>query len=231
MPSNTASAALHYRPHRDHKSSHAQILSLVRSLKRSPILDVGAAQGMLGQALQNEKFALDGVEMNAGWAEIARPFYRRVLASSIEDADLPQNEYRVVVCGDVLEHCADPAATLRHLLRASTPDATFIVSLPNVAHIAVRALLLAGKFPPMERGILDKTHLHFYTLDTARELLESVGLRVVRARPTGVPLDELWKEGEGNAAFSLASKMQHAAIAAAPRLFGFQWILMARRAR
>lgn len=203
----------------------------MRSLQRSPILDVGAAQGMLGQALQNENFALDGVEMNADWAEIARPFYRRVLASSIEDADLPNNGYRVVVCGDVLEHCVDPAATLRHLLRASTPDATFIVSLPNVAHVAVRALLLAGKFPPMERGILDKTHLHFYTLDTACDLLESVGLHVVRARPTGVPLDELWKDGEGNAAFALASKMQHAAIAAAPRLFGFQWILMARRAR
>jgi 2-polyprenyl-3-methyl-5-hydroxy-6-metoxy-1,4-benzoquinol methylase len=204
---------------------------LVRSLNRSPILDVGAAQGMLGQALQGRDLILDGVEMNAAWAEMARPFYRRVLASSIEDAQFSENTYRVVVCGDVLEHCVDPAATLRLLCRAATPDATFIVSLPNVAHIAVRALLLAGQFPPMERGILDKTHLHFYTLDTARALLESAGLHVVRARPTGVPLDELWRDNEESVVFQGAARLQHAAIAAAPRLFGFQWVLMARRAR
>jgi 2-polyprenyl-3-methyl-5-hydroxy-6-metoxy-1,4-benzoquinol methylase len=206
-------------------------VSLVRSLNRSPILDVGAAQGMLGQALQGRDLILDGVEMNAAWAEMARPFYRRVLASSIEDAQFSENTYRVVVCGDVLEHCVDPAATLRLLCRAATPDATFIVSLPNVAHIAVRALLLAGQFPPMERGILDKTHLHFYTLDTARALLESAGLHVVRARPTGVPLDELWRDNEESVVFQGAARLQHAAIAAAPRLFGFQWVLMARRAR
>jgi SAM-dependent methyltransferase len=222
---------LHYRLHRDPKSSHQQILTLVRRLGRSPILDVGAAQGFLGQLLQTSPLTIDAVEPNAYWAEKAQPYYRRVFASNIEDAHLPDKVYRVIVCADVLEHTVDPVAVVQQLRRVATDDALFIISLPNVAHVAVRLLLLAGRFPQMERGILDRTHLHFYTLDTATDMLRSAGLEVVRARPTGVPLDELWKSGEGNLLFNSLMRLQHLALLIAPRLFGFQWVLMARQAK
>lgn len=219
---------LHYRLHRDPKSSHQQIVSLVRRLGRAPVLDVGAAQGFLGQLLEGSEIAVDAVEPNAYWAERAQPFYRRVYASTIENAALPDATYRVVVCADVLEHVVDPVSVIEQLRRVATPDALFIISLPNVAHLAVRLLLLIGKFPQMERGILDRTHLHFWTLDTARDMLRSAGLDVVRARPTGVPLDELWKNGEGSALFTLLMRLQHLALLIAPRLFGFQWVFVAR---
>ena len=61
----------------------------------------------------------------------------------------------------------------------------------------------------------------------ARELLESAGLQVRHFRTTGVPLDEIWKSGEGNGVYKLVIKIQHAALAVAPRLFGFQWIMEA----
>ncbi|HEY0736539.1 MAG TPA: hypothetical protein VGD69_16605, partial [Herpetosiphonaceae bacterium] len=114
--------------------------------------------------------------------------------------------------------------------RVATDDALFIISLPNVAHLAVRLMLLFGRFPQMERGILDRTHLHFYTLDTATDMLRRAGLEVVRARPTGVPLDELWREGEGNLIFNTLMRLQHLALLLAPRLFGFQWVIVARKA-
>jgi SAM-dependent methyltransferase len=221
---------LHYRLHRDPKSSHQQIVSLVRRLGRSPILDVGAAQGFLGQLLHDSPLDLDAVEPNPTWAEHARPFYRRVFASSIEDAELSDKTYRVVVCADVLEHTVDPVAVLQQLRRVATDDAIFIISLPNVTHLAVRLMLLFGYFPRMERGILDRTHLHFYTLDTARDTLREAGLEVVRARPTGVPLDELWPGGEGRLLFALLMRLQHLALLLAPRVFGFQWVLVARPA-
>jgi SAM-dependent methyltransferase len=222
---------LHYRLHRDPKSSHQQISTLVQRLGRHPILDVGAAQGFLGQLLRDTPLTIDAVEPNPYWAEHAQPFYRRVFASSIEDADLPAQTYRVIVCADVLEHTVDPQAVVQQLRRVATDDALFIISLPNVAHLAVRLLLLFGRFPQMERGILDRTHLHFYTLDTATDMLRSAGLEVVRARPTGVPLDELWSSGEGNPLFNLLMRLQHLALLLAPRLFGFQWVLVARQAR
>jgi SAM-dependent methyltransferase len=218
---------LHYRLHRDPKSSHQQIARLVRRLHASPVLDVGAAQGILGQLTGGEGLVLDAVEPNPAWAERARPYYREVFASAIEDAPLAPAGYRVVVCADVLEHVADPAAVLGQLRRVAAEDAAFIISLPHVAHLAIRLLLLVGRFPQMERGILDRTHLHFYTRDTAEALLCSAGLRVVRAYATGIPLDELWPGGEGSAPYRLLQRLQWAALRLAPRLFAFQWIFLA----
>jgi SAM-dependent methyltransferase len=219
---------LHYRLHRDPKSSHQQISTLVRRLGRSPVLDVGAAQGFLGQLLHDSRITIDAVEPNPYWAEHAQPFYRQVFASSIEEARLPTAAYRVIVCADVLEHTVDPEAVVGQLRRVATDDAVFIISLPNVAHLAIRLMLLFGRFPQMERGILDRTHLHFYTLDTATAMLHSAGLEVVRARPTGVPLDELWPGGEGHPIFQALMRLQHLALLLAPRLFGFQWVIVAR---
>ena len=91
---------------------------------------------------------LDGVEMNPEWAEMARPHYRNVWTGTVESAPLPPKHYRLVVCGDVLEHTPDPVAVLRQLRAASTDDAMFIVSVPNIAHIVVRLMLLFGKFGP-----------------------------------------------------------------------------------
>ena len=221
---------LHYRLHRDPRSSHQQIVRAVRRSGRGPILDVGAAQGMLGQQLREagEQFAIDGVEPNPSWAELARPFYRQVFACGIAEANLPDGTYSVVVCADVLEHLPDPVATLGQLRRAATADATFIVSVPNVAHLAVRLLLLLGRFPRMERGILDRTHLQFFTRDTAVALLAEAGLEVVRVRATSIPLDELWPRGEGTKLYGGLTRLQHLVLAVAPRLFGFQWVLVAR---
>jgi SAM-dependent methyltransferase len=223
--------ALHYRLHRDPRSSHQQIARIVRGLQATPVLDVGAAQGIFGQLVGDDGLVLDAVEPHPGWAARARPYYRAVYASTIEDAPLTPASYRVVVCGDVLEHTVDPAAVLGELSRVATDDAVFVISLPHVAHLAVRLLLLFGRFPQMERGILDRTHLHFYTRDTAEALLRTAGLRVARAYPTGIPLDELWPGGEGSGPFRLLQRLQWVALRLAPRLFAFQWIFVAYRER
>ncbi len=214
----------------DRKSSHRQIASLVRALNRAPILDVGAAEGLLGRQLsargdcENLVSQMDAVEMNPEWAANARPFYREVFATSIEDAPLEDGKYQVIVCGDVLEHVVDPPGVLRTLQKAAKPDAHFIISLPNIAHITIRLMLLSGQFPQMEKGILDKTHLHFYTQKTAREMLECAGLKVERVLPTVVPL-EIWFSG---ALQTGLKRSQYAALNLAPNLFAYQWIFVAR---
>jgi hypothetical protein len=222
---------LHYRLHSDPRSSHQQIAALIRRWRRGPILDVGAAQGFLGQLMEGSGLAIDAVEPNPAWAAGAAPYYRQVWPLTIEDAPLPTGVYRVVVCADVLEHTADPVAVLRRLRAIATDDALFVVSLPNVAHIAVRLLLLFGQFPRMERGILDRTHLHFYTRRTVRDLLAEAGLETVRMRPTGFPLDELWQQGEGTLLFRLLMRLQHLALLLAPTLFAWQWVSVARAGR
>ena len=219
---------IHYRAHHDVNSSHGQINRLVRELGRSPILDVGSAQGMLGQSLVGSGLEIDAVEPNPAWADAARPHYRAVHTGTIESVSLPLKHYAAVVCADVLEHTADPVAVLKQLRTHASDDAAFIISLPNVAHLAVRLMLLFGMFPQMERGILDKTHLHFFTRKTAIEMLRQAGLRVERVSATGVPLEELWKSGRPGWAFAAARKLQWTVVRLLPRLFGFQWIFLAR---
>ena len=217
----------HYRLHRDPRSSHQQIAGLLQSLKLSPILDVGAAQGMLGHLLEGSGLVIDAVEANPEWANLARPYYRNTWASIVEDAPLPEREYKLVVCADVLEHTPDPVGVLKRLREAATSDAKFVISVPNVAHVAVRTMLLFGYFPKMERGILDRTHLQFFTKDTAKEMLEAAGLELREIRATGVPLDEVWKSGEGKLPYRVMQKMQHIALDVLPRMFAMQWVMVA----
>lgn len=219
----------HYRLHRDPRSSHQQIAGLVQSLELSPILDVGAAQGMLGHLIQGTGLTIDAVEANPQWADEARPYYRNTWASIVQDAPLPSREYKLVVCADVLEHTPDPVVVLRRLREAATDDATFIISVPNVAHLAVRLMLLFGYFPKMERGILDRTHLQFLTKDTALAMLKQAGLTAQSIRATGIPLDEVWKTGEGKLLFRAMQRMQHLALGVAPRLFAMQWVVVAKQ--
>jgi 2-polyprenyl-3-methyl-5-hydroxy-6-metoxy-1,4-benzoquinol methylase len=213
----------HYRLHRGPRSSHQQIARIVRELNLSPVLDVGAAQGIIGQLLHASGLEVDAVEPNPAWADAARPHYRNVFASRIEDAPLAPSQYRVIVCGDVLEHTVDPLAALRRLIAHGTEDAVFVVSVPNVAHIAVRFMLLFGRFPRMDRGILDRTHLHFFTRDTAEQMLREAGLSIEKVSSTPVPLDGSFS--------SPLMKLQHAALTLTPRLFAMQWIFVARRIR
>jgi hypothetical protein len=100
----------------------------------------------------------------------------------------------------------------------------FVISVPNVAHIAVRGMLLVGKFPKMERGILDKTHLQFWTKDTAREMLREAGLVVEKVMSTVVPLEDM---GDGIAVRTMMG-MQRMAVAMLPRLFAMQWIFVCK---
>lgn len=216
-----------YRLHQHPASSHQQIAALIRRLQLSPILDVGTAGGFLGQLLRDGTLVLDGVEPDPTQATLARPFYRRLFETNVEAADLPDHTYRVIVCADVLEHTPNPAAILQRLRRAASDDALFVVSVPNVAHLSVRMMLLTGRFPKMNRGILDRTHLHFYTRATALDLLHESGLQVNQVSATTVPLGDEWPGPLGGALVDAIMWLQRCAVAVAPRLFAFQWIFVA----
>lgn len=218
-----------YELHHDPRSSHQRIARYLRRLRREPILDVGAATGQLGRLLADSSLTIDGVEPDRLAADSAAPFYRNVMTSRIEDAGLPAATYEVVVCADVLEHTADPVAVLRHLLGASTRDALFVVSLPNIAHIAARLLIMAGIFPQHDRGIFDRTHLHFYTRSTAVELIRSVGLVVESVGTTPVPLEDVWPPMLGTITRETAMRAQSIGARLAPTMFAFQWLIVARR--
>ena len=157
------------------------------------ILDVGCDTGNLGGYLKGLGNAVDGVEMDPEAAGRAKSKLDRVYTGSAEDPELLRElsgPYDVVVFADVLEHIADPASLLRKVAPLLAEAGIIIASLPNVANFRVRFQLLFGRFEYTETGILDKTHLRFFTKKTAAGLFRDAGFEVVDVRPaaTYMPL-------------------------------------------
>jgi hypothetical protein len=146
--------------------------------------------------LAGERLSLIGVDRDPNALEQARACgYTALVRADLEVDDWPGEipPADVVVCADVLEHCLRPEVVLRRLVEhAVRPGGAVIVSLPNVAHWYVRAHLLAGRWTYADRGILDRTHLRFFTSVTGAALLAGAGVRIERRWTTPLPLPEVY---------------------------------------
>lgn len=152
-------------------------------------MDVGCSTGNLGNALLTEKnCTVDGIELNPSAAAIAR---RRgygevfVMDLNCQQPSLPTEEkkYDVITCSDVLEHLISPEQTLIQLGRLLRPGGIFVISLPNVAFILNRLHLLMGNWEYRQYGILDRTHLRFYTIKTGCQMIASTGVKITSVKP------------------------------------------------
>lgn len=157
----------------------------------SKVLDVGCATGYLGQWLRDKKqVQVWGIEPSADAAHVAQlQGYEEVFIGGIEavleSGVLTGRKFDHILLGDVLEHLIDPVMVLQQLSQYLVPGGTCIISVPNVAHYSVRVNLLLGRWNMTETGILDRTHLHFYTRKTILEMVRSAGLEVKTVRPRG----------------------------------------------
>ena len=159
-------------------STHRLVLSLVPEGAR--VLEVGCATGYMSRVLGQElRSSVVGIELSPEAAEAARSSCERVIVGDIEELDLAEElqgeSFDVVLFADVLEHLRDPAATLRRVLPFIGEPGYVVASIPNVAHASVRLALLRGEFRYREQGLLDDTHLRFFTRDTIEELFEASG--------------------------------------------------------
>jgi 2-polyprenyl-3-methyl-5-hydroxy-6-metoxy-1,4-benzoquinol methylase len=175
-------------------NSHYWILKLVEDSKqRLRILDVGSADGYLGKILKERGHYVDGIERDPQLAERARLIYDRFYQADVDGFDFPERaEYDLIIFADVLEHLRDPAAVLRRCYGALKEDGKIIISVPNVANFVVRLSLLFGHFDYRDLGILDRTHLRFFTLRTLTRLLQDCGLKVDRVVATPIPVQLVW---------------------------------------
>lgn len=155
---------------------------------RPTILDVGCAVGYIGEFLRKAppKRWLAGVELDAGAAEKARPYYDQLIVGSIEDQkvwDQLKRDVDAMIFGDVLEHTADPIRVLRMAQQHLKDEGIVVISMPNIAHFRIRLRLLVGRFEYQEWGIMDRTHLRFFTRATAQKMLQASGFNVVHSEP------------------------------------------------
>jgi O-antigen biosynthesis protein len=145
------------------------------------VLDVGCSTGYLAERLQQRGATVVGLDLDERAAELARRFCAEVHIGDVETMELPFEpaSFDAIVCGDLIEHVRDPQALLARLRPFLSPGGRLVLSTPNIANWAIRLSLLFGRFRYTEWGILDRTHMHFFTRKTLRESLEASGYRVV----------------------------------------------------
>ncbi len=211
-------------------SSHDVLRRRIRALTPGlRLLDLGAAGGHLGRAVRDRCAFLAGVEPNTTLPISAREGYdewRPVGAEEAGDWDAP---FDVVLCADVLEHLATPESLLARIHEWLKPGGVLLVSLPNIANVSIRAALLLGHFRYTERGILDRTHLSFYTLASATHLLEGSGFRIRAVEPTAMPY-ELALPALGRSPWSSSVRgFARLSARAWQTMFGYQFVFEAFR--
>ncbi|HUM03496.1 MAG TPA: class I SAM-dependent methyltransferase [Thermoanaerobaculia bacterium] len=193
------------------------------------LLDVGYGVGELARRVRARCRLLAGIELDAEGARQAAGLFDRSMTGDLLESleTLDGESFDVAVAADVLEHLPDPGRALDLLRPLVKPEGILLVSLPNVANVTLRFSLLFGRFSYVPRGLLDASHLRFFTRRTGGALLEAHGFRVREVVPTAMPV-ELAIPALGRP--PLAPIVRAAALFLAriwPTFFGYQFIFEA----
>jgi len=148
------------------------------------VLEVGCSVGHVTEHLVAAGNTVVGVELDPDAAAQASKWATNV---HILDLDVDRvstaesGRFDVIMLGDVIEHLRDPLSALGDLVTLLEDDGRLIVSVPNVSHIDIRLMLLEGTWEYQHDGLLDETHLRWFTNDSLRRLLGQLGFTTQRA--------------------------------------------------
>ncbi len=174
-----------FRPTAYFRHAREEVLAEVPLTART-VLDVGCGAGVLGERLRTRQpCEVWGIECDPDAAREALGRLDRVIEAHIQDAAaaLPAAYFDTLIAADVLEHLDNPWAALRSLARSLTPNATVVLSLPNVQYYRIIQALQRGRFTYVPAGILDQTHLRFFTRASVLELVRRTGFTTERVVP------------------------------------------------
>ncbi|MBT8304779.1 MAG: class I SAM-dependent methyltransferase [Bacteroidia bacterium] len=147
------------------------------------ILDVGCGQGSFALVAKRRNSAeVWGIELMEDEARLAKPILDKVFVGPCEDhiEKLPENYFDTIFFNDVLEHLVDPYMVLRTIKSKLTPKGVIISSIPNMRYHSVLSKLIFQKdFEYAEHGVMDKTHLRFFTKKSIQRMYEDAGFRVI----------------------------------------------------
>lgn len=146
--------------------------------EKKTVLDIGCSSGNFGIELISKKNCIvDGVEIDPNDFELAKKKLRDVYSFNIEAGapDEIAKRYDIVYYGDVIEHLINPVKALANTKKLLKSGGKVVFSIPNMAHISVRLMLLKGNFEYGNTGLLDNTHLHYYTREEIERVFNEAG--------------------------------------------------------
>lgn len=206
-------------------SSHSLILQLLPENGHGlRLLDVGCADGYLSRLFAARGFSVTAIDAVAPTQAV--PDGVHFLEADLDQGLPPAaGDFDFVICADILEHLRHPDVLLRQIRPRMAAGGKLVASLPNSGNIYFRFRVLSGEFPEHDRGLFDRTHLHFYMWKGWHNLLTRSGFRITAARQSVIPFSLRWPNQAG-----LMARLESAYAVAArvwPALFAYQFVIVA----
>jgi len=180
---------LSYNEKPDYYFSNARIdyVNQLPDSTESRVLEIGCGAGATGEMALNKGKCIyyAGIDIDIDAANIAKNNLSEVIIGDVEDISFPWEEetFDVLICSEVLEHLVDPWEVMAKLVKLLKPGGLVMASSPNVSHYNIILNLLKGKWELVEVGVMDKTHLRWFTPTSFRCLFEDCGITVEKLGP------------------------------------------------
>jgi len=209
-------------------SSHTLLLAALPAQGNGRwVLDVGCGDGYLSALLVERGYKVVGVDKPSA--------HHRDFPSLVEfigtdlDRGLPPLDtvFSYVICADVIEHLREPVAFLYQLRRLLADDGRLVASLPNSGNLYFRLNVLFGRFPAHDRGLFDRTHLHFLVWSSWKDLFSQVGYRMESAVPTPIPFSAAWPRWKDSLPVRVLEWSAFQAARLWKTMFAYQFVVVA----
>jgi cyclopropane fatty-acyl-phospholipid synthase-like methyltransferase len=199
------------------------------------VLEIGCGAGATGLALKQKFQDIEyvGVEPDEGAAKIAQTRLDRVIFSDIEKVQwdtigLHKEYFDLIICADVLEHIYDPWKTLFALRNNIAPDGKILASIPNIQHISIINNLLNDHWTYSKYGLLDATHIRFFTLSEITKMFSGTGYKMIQCSHTTQPEIESVKKWPTDLDFG-KFVLKNVTRDEASKFFVFQYFIIAQK--
>ena len=211
-------------------SSHRILIDLITRYSNGSgtLLDLGAAGGELGEALRRQFPHRIGFEFDVDRIADLREHFDQAVIADLESIRRLPAHTGTIVLADILEHLRDPSKLLACVRQALAHHGHVFISVPNIANITVRLGLLFGIFEYRERGILDESHLRFYTMRSIKREIARAGFRIVAIRGSSVPIRLILPKAP-NFLLRFGEKLLTIVTRVWRGLFAYQIIIVAQR--
>ncbi len=164
----------------DEFGAHQRIIGWVG--KNKEVLELGCASGYMSKEFAKNGCRVTGIEIDSKTGEEAAEYGCKVIIGDVEKQStikqLVGKKFEVIILADVLEHLKDPERTLKNMVKLLGKEGRIIISVPNIAFLTNRLLLLLGRFDYTDWGIMDRTHLRFFTKKSILDLVRNSELIV-----------------------------------------------------
>ncbi|MFA5404831.1 MAG: bifunctional glycosyltransferase/class I SAM-dependent methyltransferase [Ignavibacteria bacterium] len=211
-------------------SSHQAVIKILNSKENQRILDIGCGDGLFSEHIGkgNTKVGVDFIPESKSIKSNLDEYYQNDLNQGLPEALRKKEKYDYILMLDILEHLYNYEHVIKESKTLIKPEGKIIISLPNIANVYVRLNLLFGRFSYGDKGVLDRTHLRFFTFSSIKKLLKANQLEIVKQKVTPIPIIEVLPNFLKNNIGKIINFLLYLVTVPFKRFFGYQFIFITR---